>query len=99
MAARDIKNAAGRSLPVPSATKWNSFYDALKVLVTVLSEHMIEVNRVCRAHSLSAFTTSDKEVYSEYVTVMKPVAYALDQLQGEKHAFMGILLPTLHILR
>ena len=30
----------------------------------------------------------------EYHVVMRPVSLALDQLQSEEKAFMGILLPT-----
>lgn len=36
---------------------------------------------------------------SEYKAAMDPVAVCLDRLQGETNAYMGILLPSLHIMR
>uniref|UniRef100_A0A3Q2Z3R4 Uncharacterized LOC109529306 n=1 Tax=Hippocampus comes TaxID=109280 RepID=A0A3Q2Z3R4_HIPCM len=39
------------------------------------------------------------EVLTEYRDVMKPVADTLDSLQGEDNAYMGILLPTLLVLK
>lgn len=36
---------------------------------------------------------------AEYVAVMKPVAIALNILQGESSVHMGFLLPTLHQLQ
>ena len=45
------------------------------------------------------FTTTDIEVMAEFLKILKPVSCALDKLQSEKNAFMGVLLPTLDILR
>ena len=45
------------------------------------------------------FTTTDIEVMAEFLKIVKPVSCALDKLQSEKNAYMGVLLPTLDILR
>jgi len=45
------------------------------------------------------FTTTDIEVMAEFLKILKPVSCALDKLQSEKKAYMGVLLPTLDILR
>ena len=42
---------------------------------------------------------SELECLHEYVSVMQPVAAALDKLQGEKAAYFGNILPTLHMLQ
>jgi hypothetical protein len=39
------------------------------------------------------------QIFSEYRQVMEPVAACLDKLQGEENAYMGILLPSLHIVK
>jgi len=39
------------------------------------------------------------QVLSEYEEVMANVAECLDELQGEAKAYLGILLPTLHIMK
>jgi len=46
-------------------------------------------------HSESA----DIEVMAEFLKILKPVSCALNKLQSEKNAYMGVLLPTLDILR
>jgi len=45
------------------------------------------------------FTTTDIEVMAEFLKILKPVSCALDKFQSEKNAYMGVLLPTLDILR
>jgi len=45
------------------------------------------------------FITMDIEVMAEFLKILKPVSCALDKLQSEKNAYMGVLLLTLDILR
>jgi len=45
------------------------------------------------------FTTTDIEVMADFLKILKPVSCALDKLQSEKNAYMGVLLPTLDILQ
>lgn len=35
----------------------------------------------------------------EYYTLLKPLANSLDKLQGEKHNYLGYVVPTLIALR
>ena len=37
------------------------------------------------------FTTTDIEVMAEFLEILKPVSCALDKLQSEKNAYMGVL--------
>jgi hypothetical protein len=41
---------------------------------------------------------TEYECLNEYVSVMQPIAISLDKLQGEKEAFYGHIMPTLHML-
>ncbi|KAL0188093.1 hypothetical protein M9458_015192, partial [Cirrhinus mrigala] len=43
--------------------------------------------------------TAELGFLAEYATVMKPVAMALNLLQGESSVHMGFLLPTLYQLQ
>lgn len=43
--------------------------------------------------------TAEMAFLTEYAAVMKPVAMALNVLQGETSVHMGFLLPTLHQLQ
>jgi len=53
---------------------------------------------VCQAANTPELKKSELECLHEYVSVMQPVAAALDKLQGEKAAYFGNILPTLHML-
>lgn len=43
------------------------------------------------------FTQVDIDFLQEYVSVMGPVAHALDKLQGENQAYLGCLLPIIAV--
>ena len=48
---------------------------------------------------LAPFTANEMSYIKEYCKVSKPVAVALDYLQGEKHAYFGSLLPTIFVTK
>ena len=97
--AATIKKDISRKLTTPSVTRWNSLYDSLEVLNEVLNGNITKLNAICVAEGIASFNQVDKDIISEYLQVMKPVATTLDRLQSEKEAYMGILLPNLYILR
>ena len=45
---------------------------------------------------LQAFSPLDIDIIHEYCEIMRPVAMALDVLQGEEYAYTGGLLPTIY---
>lgn len=51
------------------------------------------------AKNLNVLVPSDWLILSDYITVTKPVAEGLDILQGDKHACLGYLLPTLFAIK
>ena len=81
-----IQDKLGCSLRLPCPTRWNSLFDSINVLLekkAVLNEAMCALN-------LPIFKSHELEFLEEYVTVLAPIAIAIDRLQGEKAVFMGI---------
>ena len=89
----------GRKLPTPCLTRWNSLYDSFKVLNSLLQTKLAQINAICIANNIATFAQTDKEVINEFLVVMEPIAASLDKLQSENDAYIGILLPTLYVLR
>jgi len=53
------------------------------------------LNKVCEELLVPEFTERELEFLEEFQNVSKPIAYALDLLQGENGLFMGVTLPSL----
>ncbi|XP_019740446.1 ADP-ribosylarginine hydrolase isoform X2 [Hippocampus comes] len=101
-AASQIKEAVKRKLTTPVAVRWNSYLNSVKVLLEVMSlpEQVEAINNIIIHHNAGvALQDQDIKVLTEYRDVMNPVADTLDSLQGEDNAYMGILLPTLLVLK
>ena len=92
-----IKNNLGVQLKLPTVVRWNSLWDALNLLL----QHKEQLNTVMIALGLPNFTSFDFEVFEEYLTIMAPIALALDRMQAEKkwtdakESLYGIVIPTL----
>lgn len=65
-----------------------SFCFQFNTLITTLEKEL-------RAKDLSLLTATDWLILSDYITVTKSIAEGLDILQGDKHACLGFVLPTL----
>lgn len=57
------------------------------------------LNDVCDKLGLPQFRRAEMSFIAEYVTVMKPLAQALDILQSETKAYVAHLVPTIAILK
>ncbi|XP_076041860.1 uncharacterized protein LOC143025741 [Oratosquilla oratoria] len=104
VAANEIKDAIGKKLKVPGATRWNSSYDSYKMLSGLLQDldtrkKIDDLFTSMRPSPIPAFVDEDNEVIAEYVKVMAPVANALDKMQSDQHAYMGNFLPNLMVLQ
>lgn len=75
----------------PIVTRWNALFDCL---TKILGIDMAKLNEVMRALDIPEFTSIDIQFLHEYVTVMKPIAEAIDCLQAECH--FAFLLPVVH---
>ena len=76
-------------------THWKSKYDAVRCL-TELKQKLREL---CVALSLHPFKDAGIEFLEEYVIVLRPLAAAIDILQGDNNCYLGYLLPTLLIVK
>lgn len=85
----------GTRFIVPVLTRWNSTYNAVRKIIKEKSK----INEVCEKLSLKKFKTSDLLFLEEYIKVLEPIAVALDNLQGEKNCFLGMVLPSLYSVK
>ena len=53
------------------------------------------MTQLCSDLKLPAFKDSEIEFLQEFVNVMRPIAFGLDKLQGDKEAFLPFLMPSL----
>lgn len=86
-----IYSVISANLKTPCVTRWNSLYDAVRQLL----EHKSSLSELCYRLGIPSFESSEIEYLEEYVKVMKPIADAIDYLQGEKTMFFGYFLPAL----
>ncbi|MEL7309238.1 MAG: hypothetical protein AAGK05_16200, partial [Pseudomonadota bacterium] len=94
-----IRKEIGKLFCTPVVTRWNSLYDAMKDLGDALESKLHKINKICLEQKISCFNNVDKDIIVEYVTVMTPIAQALDYLQSEKAAYMGVMLPSLYCIQ
>ena len=90
-----MRTALGRLLLVSCPTRWNSLFDAMKLVSSFFGKESEEAFDGLFVVS-DALTESEKAAVKDYVNVMAHLAEALDELQGESHAYLGCLLPFLH---
>lgn len=94
----------GTSLLIPCPTRWNSKYDAISKVLdlgpTKIDKYIksLKQNMKSAAH-LADLEKEDWLMINVYVKVLKPIATALDRLQGEKDCSQGYILPTLFAMR
>ncbi|XP_025757020.1 uncharacterized protein LOC109203673 isoform X1 [Oreochromis niloticus] len=83
----------------PNQTRWSSLFLAVERLVRIHKEQGEKaICNVCTALKIKMFNPAEMGFLVEYTAVMKPVAMALNILQGESSVHMGFLLPTLYQL-
>lgn len=95
VAADTIYAAIKRRLVVPNATRWNSVYDSVGILNTMLDTNRSSLQKAMRELKIPVFTDQDIDIIKEYFKVMAPVATALDRIQGKVQGYLGYLLPTI----
>lgn len=85
----------GKRFTVPCVTRWNSFYEAVKSLLSCEDK----LNDVCKALSLPPFVQTEINFLKEYLLLMAPIAQSIDILQGDQTCCLGYVLPTLTTLK
>lgn len=102
-----VEKICNRTFPKPNKTRWNSKFDS----INVAEAHKQNINKAIDAINLEArqndnkyknkarlkkISTIDWKIMKDYCTCMRPVALALDILQGEDRACQGYILPVLY---
>ncbi|XP_042146107.1 uncharacterized protein LOC121835721 [Ixodes scapularis] len=91
-----VTSILGKQLPAPCITRWNSLHHALDVL-TQNKEKLQDLSNELQLPSLKS---SEIEFIEEYCTILKPIATALDRLQGSSNSgYYAELLPVLFTVR
>ncbi|KAI4454117.1 transposase-related [Holotrichia oblita] len=90
-----IVTTLGCSLQYTCITRWNSLYDCTLQLL----QHKEKLNIVCKELDIPCFKDVEMIYLEELCTVLRPLANAIDILQGENVCFYGELLPTLFSLK
>ncbi|XP_031633719.1 uncharacterized protein LOC116347299 [Contarinia nasturtii] len=104
-----VFNVCKRSFPCPNATRWNSKFDAITVaekhkllIKNAIDEINKEVNKNIggkRSKKLEQLSSMEWKVLKDYSNTLKPIAIALDILQGDCRACQGYVLPTLYAIK
>ena len=92
-ASEAVEEVSKRKLLVPTSTRWNSFFDAVKRVTEI---PMNELNTLCTKLGVKCFKEREYQFLHEYCTATKPLTVALDILQAD--CPYGTLLPTLEVL-
>ena len=98
LAADEIRDKCAQMFSVPIVTRWNSMYRAMESVRNHLEKSCDHLDSLFEALKIPKFQDNEIEFISEYCSVYKPLAQALDILQGEKNIHLGYLLPTITIL-
>lgn len=105
LASQKCKEVLGCKLLVPCITRWNSKYDSISKcmrpeikpkLNMLIQKLKLELSS---GKKLLTLTANDFNVLDDYLKIFRPVASALDGLQGDKLCSQGYILPTLVSLR
>ncbi|XP_065315486.1 uncharacterized protein LOC135924357 [Gordionus sp. m RMFG-2023] len=79
-------------------TRWNSYFQSMKLIAKMLSEKFLEVEEVCDKIGFTMFRQEECFYVKEYASVMEPLAISLKILEREDNMEQGYLTPVLTIL-
>ena len=99
VAADNIRARCKLMFVVPNLTRWNSQFDAFQRMQRLLSESDDNLHALFRDLDLPKLQPSEVSFITEFVEVLRPLARALDILQGEQNTHLGFLLPTIAVLK
>ena len=77
---------------LPGETRWNGFFDGMTDFLDKLKKSPDRLASVAKELEFRSFTENEIQFVEEFLKVMKPVALALDNLQGD--VGLGHILPT-----
>ncbi|XP_043270083.1 uncharacterized protein [Venturia canescens] len=87
-----LKEALEVALLRPVVVRWNSLYDSFVQLIS-LKDKLLAVSVIIGI--CYPLRENDFKYIENYVKCLRPIAEALDKLQGEEFGYYGYVLPTL----
>jgi hypothetical protein len=95
-----VMDAFRLGLKRSNTTRWNSVFLAVERLMRLIDENGEDAfYSVCTKLDMPRLKPPELFFLNEYVSVVRPLAQALNILQAENKMFMGYLLPTVVMLR
>ena len=95
-----VQRMAGMAVVVPIEVRWNSYYNAMDKIRLIINKMSVDNYKIlCAELEIEALRNNEILFLREYCEVMKPVANALDIVQGEFQSYIGILLPMIILLK
>uniref|UniRef100_A0A9J8CTB9 Transposase n=1 Tax=Cyprinus carpio carpio TaxID=630221 RepID=A0A9J8CTB9_CYPCA len=95
-AADAIEEIAQMRCLVPSVTRWSSEYHAIEKLMSLTES---QLNGTCDQLKLAKLHPQETMFLKEYTAILKPLAYSINLLQGEKNCYFGYIVPTILSLK
>ncbi|XP_067248588.1 zinc finger BED domain-containing protein 4-like isoform X1 [Chanodichthys erythropterus] len=95
-AADAIEEIAQMRCLVPSVTRWSSEYHAIEKLMSLTES---QLNGICDQLKLAKLHPQETMFLIEYTAILKPLAYSINLLQGEKNCYFGYIVPTILSLK
>lgn len=95
-AAELVQDIATMRVSVPCITRWSSEYTAISKLIGLAED---QLGDICTSLGCTRLNPPEMTFLREYVSVLQPLAQAIDLLQGEKKCFLGFLIPTILSLK
>ena len=86
-----VEDIVGITFMNPTCTRWSSEFTAVSRIVSVGLEKVRECQQKI---GIALLTEADMAFLKGFVQVMKPIAVAMEFLQGEKDCFVGHVIPT-----
>ena len=90
-----ISAALGKLFVIPNMTRWNSTFDGMTRVHEFLQRQKQAMSNLFISLDIRPINAAEQKFLEEFLTVMRPIAIALDILQGTECVSAGFLLPTL----
>lgn len=91
-----VESIANLKFIDPCPTQWGSEYHFVQKIMSLTDAQLTQLIDFL---DVPHFVPDEIAYLKEYADVFKPVAFALDLLQGEQKCFLGIVIPTLLTLK
>ena len=91
-----IKDIASMRCVVPSVTRWSSEYRAIEKLMSLTES---QLNGICDHLKVAKLHPQETMFLKEYTAILKPLAYSINLLHGEKNCYFGYIVPTILSLK